>query len=231
MSLQEFIQALNTLQDFSLYSESGMDKHSAKLHSELAVMLVKRPRLLRMYSDMNLLELLMDCSEMDCSDPRDRLFALSSLDRNFSILPDYSKNYTDICIYFAQLLIQKCHIGTVFRNLRYNRDSIAASFPTWVPDLCYPFSTLNRGHEIDAALNVCFEANNTLSLQPFYVGLIFDIRPSRKGEDGDLHFSISHAPHDNRQYTYYERESENAAHLFQRDQVSLLQLGSHRNRF
>ena len=226
MPLQEFMRALKTLQDFSLYSGCGMDKYSARIHSELAVTMVNRIRLLKAYAKMTLLELLMDCSENECSDPRDRLFALSSLDRGASIKPNYSVPFTTLYIDFARLLISQGHIEAVFRNLRYKRAALVDGLPTWVPDLRFPFSTLNRDHKIDADLKVRVDENNMLFFEPFYIGVIRKITPIRHYTDAGLQLTVDKSvatiedgrislSEDLGQHTYHERESQDAAHHFE----------------
>lgn len=83
---------------------------------------------------MFLLELLAASRDLSCADPRDRVFALSSLCRDAKITPDYSKSKVEIYTETARHLLSFSGIMT----LSYAGIKRTSGMPSWVPDWSVP---------------------------------------------------------------------------------------------
>ncbi|KAK3621172.1 hypothetical protein LTR56_022970 [Elasticomyces elasticus] len=89
-------------------------------------------------------------STTECSDPRDRLFALLAIsERNHGITPDYSKSYADLYTGFASSCIRQGKLSAIFacaaETRRCSRTDTVA-MPSWVPDWrqCLPTATVDQ---------------------------------------------------------------------------------------
>lgn len=93
-----------------------------------------------------LLRLLDQYSLMECSDPRDRLYALTSMARRLKsispyspdIIPDYSLTIEEVCLYFARRLADAGFALALFRNASMafeEQKHDVEPLPSWVPDL------------------------------------------------------------------------------------------------
>jgi hypothetical protein len=51
---------------------------------------------------------------MDCTDPRERLFAFASLDSDYRIIPDYLKTMDQVCVEFAGMLVRRGELEFLF---------------------------------------------------------------------------------------------------------------------
>lgn len=85
------------------------------------------------------LEALERSSHLLCSDPRDILYSLISLDPSFGFVPDYSLSTGKVYTQFAALLVSRGMWETVLDNLCANSasedDKFLDDLPSWVPDI------------------------------------------------------------------------------------------------
>jgi hypothetical protein len=90
----------------------------------------------------NFLEALERSSHLECSDPRDVLFSLVSLEPQFGVTPDYNLSTADVYASFARLLVQKDMWETVLDNLCNQKTSVDEGLqllPSWVPNFRHGF--------------------------------------------------------------------------------------------
>lgn len=92
---------------------------------------------LRKTEGADMIEILDSCKGMDCTDPRDRLYALLSLDSKYAISADYTISAASAYTKFAQELVTKGLGYVVLANCGNPRESddILDALPTWAPDL------------------------------------------------------------------------------------------------
>lgn len=117
-----------------------------------------------------LLHALIWFSEMKCSDERDLLYSLVSLDPTFGIIPDYSLSVAEVSIQFARHLAQSGYLAFVLQACRFNSREDCA-LPSWVPDIrrCLsPAGILPKSHE----LNTKVSSNNILTFTPYLYGCL-----------------------------------------------------------
>lgn len=70
------------------------------------------------------------CRDLDCSDPRDRVFALSSVCLDGRIMPDYTKTTAQVYQETADLLLSRCGLEL----LSYAGIRRSQGIPSWIPD-------------------------------------------------------------------------------------------------
>lgn len=99
-------------------------------------------RVLRLAKDKEkttFLEALERSSHLQCSDPRDILYSLISLDPSFGFVPDYSLSTAKVYTQFTALLVGRGMWETVLENLCAHSVSIddrwLDDLPSWVPDI------------------------------------------------------------------------------------------------
>jgi hypothetical protein len=85
-----------------------------------------------------LLVLLQFCRELDCTDNRDRVFALSSLACDYKPTVDYSKNIRQVYVDTAVGLLSSCPTVLSYAGVRREIPSL----PTWVPDWTLPIAQI-----------------------------------------------------------------------------------------
>lgn len=91
-------------------------------------------------------------SGLQCSDPRDKLFALISMDEKSGLIPDYRLTATQVFTLFARMLVEKGMLYIILETLsirfdkRYWRETGPSDplekledLPSWVPDLRLEF--------------------------------------------------------------------------------------------
>lgn len=91
-------------------------------------------------------------SGLQCSDPRDKLFALISMDDQFGLVPDYRLTATQVYTLFARMLVDKGMLYIILDALSirfeklHRRETDPSEplekleyLPSWVPDLRYNF--------------------------------------------------------------------------------------------
>lgn len=87
---------------------------------------------------MSLVELLVSSRDLECSDPRDRVFALSSLLKDSEINPDYTKSASRVFTEAADALLSS-YGPMVLSYAGINRNM---GFPSWVPDWSMPMAQI-----------------------------------------------------------------------------------------
>ena len=116
------------------------------------------------------------CSYMECSEPRDRLYSLLSLDSNFGIVPDYNLSIADVCIQLARRMVQSDHQVPFLLSSCRQEGHTNSNLPSWVPDL----QGYSRGVS-DALgpdfkhLNSRISDNNVLTLSPYLYGIVVSV--------------------------------------------------------
>ncbi|KAK5116324.1 hypothetical protein LTR85_009296 [Meristemomyces frigidus] len=86
----------------------------------------------------NICSALTTYTAMQCSDARDYLYSLISLERNSPLIPDYRRSAADVYIEFARSLVEAGLPHAVLHNYRCAisaEDDLHRSLPSWVPDL------------------------------------------------------------------------------------------------
>lgn len=108
-------------------------------------------------AELELCDWLQYCSDKDCLDPRDRLFAVfGCLNNPPSIRPDYSMSLVVVYAEFARYLLEQHDIATLFHNSPmgprgFTPREKSPDLPTWMPDLGYRFRVAWPNKEDDAA--------------------------------------------------------------------------------
>lgn len=110
----------------------------------------------------------------DCQDPRDRLYALLSIDPETRIQADYRLNADEVYVNFCAdllrdegLLPDLVYAAASQKTKSAYDDAINASLPSWCVDLRDNFGDLRR----DVTLGPCTVANKQLSCSVLAVGL------------------------------------------------------------
>jgi hypothetical protein len=92
----------------------------------------------------DLIKAVASCNSWKCSDPRDYLYALLSLDESCTITPDYTASAVSVYTKFTEMLIDQGKAVVLFSNLpgptARHRDELTATIPSWVLDLRVAFS-------------------------------------------------------------------------------------------
>lgn len=71
----------------------------------------------------------------DCADPRDRIYALSGLQRCANIIPDYGMTTEEVFIHFAETMCSHGQAEWILTMASNRHDgNTAPGFPSWVPD-------------------------------------------------------------------------------------------------
>lgn len=80
-------------------------------------------------------ELMDQFDGFDCADPRDRIYALSSLQSCAKITPDYGKTTEEVYIDFATITCSHRQLKWILDAVSHRHNgSIAPGLPSWVPD-------------------------------------------------------------------------------------------------
>ncbi|KAK5714315.1 hypothetical protein LTR17_017246 [Elasticomyces elasticus] len=85
----------------------------------------------------SLLDNLMFYSDLDCSDPRDRIYALLAISEDtYGLAPEYSQDYTSICTTVAAACIRRGRLLDILICACETRQGSPQSsqWPSWVPD-------------------------------------------------------------------------------------------------
>ncbi|KAL4806397.1 heterokaryon incompatibility protein-domain-containing protein [Aspergillus unguis] len=83
------------------------------------------------FSGRDLFSILMETSQYQCSDPRDKVFAVLGLLADKTIRPDYTLPVESVYIGIAAYIIQKCQTMDLLALAGQNK---MFSLPSWVPD-------------------------------------------------------------------------------------------------
>ncbi|KAI5364616.1 Putative heterokaryon incompatibility [Septoria linicola] len=86
---------------------------------------------------MDLCRLLQRNSALQCSDPRDCLYALIALDPSCGVQVDYDSSFRDVCIDLATKMVQKgdFRVLDVARYTQLDSSDLSLELPSWVPSL------------------------------------------------------------------------------------------------
>ena len=129
---------------------------------------------------------LQKCFYMECSDPRDRLYSLLSLDPKFGIVPDYNLSITDVCIQLARRMIQSDHLVAFLLRSSRHEGHTDLNLPSWVPDLQgYSMGEWDELEPEFQHLNISISENNVLTLSPYLYGIVESVE-----EKGCYHLQI-----------------------------------------
>ncbi|PIA92274.1 hypothetical protein CB0940_09865 [Cercospora beticola] len=71
---------------------------------------------------------------LQCSDDRDRLYSLVSLDPGYGVQVDYALPMREVCIEFSRLMVRRGEVKRLLEACRYQRGA-ALNLPSWVVDL------------------------------------------------------------------------------------------------
>ncbi|KAK4631303.1 hypothetical protein CLAFUW4_02407 [Fulvia fulva] len=114
------------------------------------------------------------CSELDCAEPRDRLYPLIGMDTSLSIVPDYSFSTAQAYTQLGKAMWEAGEGVCASDNLQYHRRaSQAIGLPSWVPDLRFGF---NRSQHVAAAdLGGKVDQNNVLTYSPHRIGQVIKV--------------------------------------------------------
>ncbi|KAK3643753.1 hypothetical protein LTR56_010059 [Elasticomyces elasticus] len=84
----------------------------------------------------SLLQNLLFYRDAECSDPRDRIYALLAISEDkYDLTPQYSEGYTAVCIEFAVACISRGWLLNMLMCACESREtSLPNRLPTWVPD-------------------------------------------------------------------------------------------------
>lgn len=97
--------------------------------------------------------LLGESADRECSDPRDRIYALYGLNSSLSrVLPvDYSKSEREVILEAIALMMRSGETRLLWScfGLRAERFSRTRTFPSWAPDLDRLQQFENRGRDLD----------------------------------------------------------------------------------
>ncbi|KAK3938721.1 heterokaryon incompatibility protein-domain-containing protein [Diplogelasinospora grovesii] len=88
---------------------------------------------------LSLLTYLARCRDLDCGDPRDRVFALSSLVQDAKIIPDYKKPMARVFTEVAAQLLRSPEGTMVLSYTSIVRDP---QVPSWAPDWSVPMAQI-----------------------------------------------------------------------------------------
>lgn len=127
-----------------------------------------------------------------CSDPRDYLYALLSIDTGCDVEPDYTISAAAAYTRFAELLIQRKRACVLFRNIQplRTKDEVTAGLPSWVPDLRRPFAVLESLVPNSNNFNAFCSGSRTLSCTLPFLGDLAYVRP-RESLNGDVLWQVS----------------------------------------
>lgn len=115
-----------------------------------------------------------------CSDPRDMLFALTSIDPGFGLQPNYGLNTAEAYTLFANKLVEKGLLYLILHNLEASVADLASispalpvdrsnDLPSWVPDLRLVFRDEHATYpQVDAAV----ERHNVLICPVREIGVL-----------------------------------------------------------
>jgi hypothetical protein len=182
------------IDDFDMWSPQSMEPvdrtaHDAMIDLDKQLHHVRSlfSTLLRsdQYPEWNIERLLSLFNELECSDPRDRLFSMLNIARLNWITPDYDQSTVKAYTALAKGLIERGRAEVVFRNV--NRflpaDDISASLPSWVPDLRERFHdhrhdekqlniTLDNQRYDGSHSYINFDGNGRLMATLFFLGTV-----------------------------------------------------------
>lgn len=87
----------------------------------------------------NILDLLVKFDQLECSDDRDRIWALLSMGKNSSaVTPNYRMSTREAYTAFGGYLVRNGHCGTVLREaalrVKASKPTYGDGLPSWVPD-------------------------------------------------------------------------------------------------
>ena len=120
--------------------------------------------------------LLQMCGEYSCSDPRDRLYSMISMDKSCKIRADYTLSLTQTYTMFARQQIEAGDANLVLYNARPERkESSMLKLPSWVPDLRFSFEALPPEWPCDEAGITVLE-DSLLSYRPYLLGTVLSSR-------------------------------------------------------
>jgi hypothetical protein len=133
----EIFTQLNKVMEQGAYNQfTAIHPHSERQVGAMGHM--ARLRTEYRHRPISLLELLASSRDLDCSDPRDRVFALASLLKDGEIDIDYTKSAVCIFVETASALLSS-HGPMVFSYAGINRN---LSVPSWVPDWSMPMQQI-----------------------------------------------------------------------------------------
>jgi hypothetical protein len=128
---------LNTIMEEGAYNQfSAITPYSERQQGAMGQM--ARLRVEFRQRPISFLELLVSSRDLECSDPRDRVFALSSLLKDGGVDPDYTKSAPRVFTEAAVVLLSS--YGTVV--LSYAGINRSTAVPSWVPDWSKPMEQI-----------------------------------------------------------------------------------------
>lgn len=146
LSLKDFERSLHVLDALPLAEDASKDTLSVRtaywptepwrmiirgLQTTLPLMSLLK------YDETDLLVAVLQCKDMKCSDHRDYLYSLVSLDHTCRIVPDYTASTTSAYVQFAKAIIRKRVVSYLFG--RFRKSAIPSEpplrLPSWAPDL------------------------------------------------------------------------------------------------
>lgn len=113
-------------------------------------------------------------SDMECQDPRDRLYSFISLDQSLNIVPSYQLTIAEVYLQFAQALIDRGMFMDIFYNLRQHHaipDSAQLDLPSWVPDLRLTFTSIPK-RMVKIPKELWAHRDGSLSCSLYYIGTV-----------------------------------------------------------
>jgi hypothetical protein len=154
------------------------------------------------------LEALERSSHLECSDPRDILYSMASLDPSFGIVPDYNLNTAETYTQFSTLMIRKGMWMTLLDNLCSQNTFLIRrreGFPSWVPDLRNGFvrsgyiqglHMIDESAETSNVFDHCeaiIEGDLSLRCSFYAIGILNYGKPwpTRRNSDDKVHNAIN----------------------------------------
>ena len=126
--------------------------------------ILSRSALYQEPSEQVLGKLLIQFQDMECSDPRDRLFSMFSLAPLHWIKPDYHQSTVQTYIAFAKGFIRRGGANMLLGNVnRFSpADEISEHLPSWVPDFRDTFDNIHADGFLPYRFRVSFDVHGSL---------------------------------------------------------------------
>ncbi|PPJ54597.1 hypothetical protein CBER1_06159 [Cercospora berteroae] len=113
-----------------------------------------------------------------CSDARDRLYSLVTLDPDYGVHVDYTLPIREVCIEFSKLMVRRGDCLRLLQTVAHNRSheggATSLDLPSWAFDLRLA-SHFVRKFEIGRTCNAVVDASLQLSLELIPVGLLVNM--------------------------------------------------------
>lgn len=154
--------------------EQGLQKPHTRMENILKFSLQNYSRFDRLPS------LLVECKDMHCGEPLDRIYALASLDPDFDIQPDYTISIETLFVRVATIMVNKGLFDYIFNPTETTKPAPVdnTGIPTWVPDLqCLRRGPWIKGGHSDITVN----DSGILKYRPYFLGIVTQCFDSTDG--------------------------------------------------